>query len=168
MKVLIAYRTRYGTTAACARQLADRIDAETTLADLRGQGRRPRSSAAPSPDSADVVLIGGSIYGGRIQREVPAFCERHREVLLARPVGLFICCLYRGEHAMAELEAAFPGWLLAHAFARSLLGGEVHPERLSFLDRLLLRGLEVPSGGLATLRPEAIEELAAAVNERRG
>ncbi len=156
MKVLIAYRTRYGTTAGCAQRLADRIGAEASLVDLRGRVR-------PAVAAADVVLVGGSIYGGRIQREVPAFCERERGLLLERPVGLFICCLYRGERAVAELASSFPEWLQAHAFARAWLGGEVHPERLTLLDRLLLRGLDIPAGGLSALRPEALNELADAV-----
>jgi menaquinone-dependent protoporphyrinogen oxidase len=164
MKVLIAYRTRYGTTAACAKRLAERIGAETAVLDLA----RDRDRAVAAAATADVVLIGGSIYGGKIQREVPAFCERQREPLLERPVGLFICCLYRGERAMEELASSFPEWLLAHAFDRRPLGGEVHPERLTLVDRVLLRGLEVPRGGIAAVQADAIEELARAVTARRG
>ena len=61
MKVLIAYRSKYGTTAACARELAERIRGGAELVDL---GRR----CAPDVAAFDVVLIGGSIYGGKIQR----------------------------------------------------------------------------------------------------
>lgn len=157
MSVLIAYRSKYGATADCARALAARIPVQTKLADL-ARDRRPDVAAA------DVVLIGGSIYGGKIQREVPAFCDRQRELLLARPVGLFICCLYRDEHAMAQLSSAFPDWLLAHAFARSWLGGEIHRDRLTLFDRVLIRSLPQSIHDIATVRREAIEELAAAVN----
>jgi len=157
VKVLIAYRSRYGVTASCARTLAARISSETVVRDLRGPDRQ-------SPQSFDVVLIGGSIYGGRIQREIPAFCDRERETLLSRKVGLFICCFYTGERAEAELQEAFPPWLTAHAFARAILGGELSLSRLSMLDRILVRSLVHPARDISLIRADAIEELAARVN----
>ncbi|HVP18208.1 MAG TPA: flavodoxin domain-containing protein [Spirochaetia bacterium] len=157
MKVLIAYRSRYGVTESCAKTLAGRISSGAVLHDLR-------SSERQSLEGFDIVLIGGSIYGGRIQREIPAFCDRERESLLSRKVGLFICCFYTGERAAAEIQEAFPSWLTAHAFAREVLGGELSLSKLSFLDRILVRTLVRPARNLFMIRTDAIEELAAAVN----
>ncbi len=157
MKVLIAYRSRYGATESCARDLAARISWETTLRDLRAPGHL-------SPSDFDVVLIGGSIYGGKIQREIPAFCDREQKLLLGRRVGVFICCFYTGERAMAELEEAFPPWLLAHTFSREILGGRLALNRLSLPDRLLVRSLAHPARDISTIRPDAIQRLASAVN----
>jgi menaquinone-dependent protoporphyrinogen oxidase len=111
----------------------------------------------------DVVLIGGSIYAGKLQRKVVAFCEKNRFALLQRRVGVFLCCLYQGEEALMQLQAVFPDWLLAHSFARVLPGGEVHYDRLTFLDRLLVRSLPHPAGDISRMRPQALDELAAAV-----
>lgn len=155
MRTLIAYRTKYGTTASCARQLAGMIGGEVTVHDL---------AASPPPDVAaqDVVLIGGSIHAGKIQRQVVSFCEKNRSLLLARRVGLFLCCLFTGEEASIQMQSAFPDWLLAHAFARAFPGGEVHYGRLTFLDRLLVRSLPHPEGDFSRMNPAALEELAAA------
>jgi menaquinone-dependent protoporphyrinogen oxidase len=160
VKVLIAYRSRYGATESCARILAARIDSETVILDLRGTHH-------PSLEGFDVVLLGGSIYGGRIQREIPAFCDRERERLLSRKVGLFLCCFYTGERGMAELQEAFPPWLTAHAFDREILGGELLLKRLSLLDGLLVRSLVHPARDVSAIRRDAIEGLAAAVNALR-
>jgi menaquinone-dependent protoporphyrinogen oxidase len=111
----------------------------------------------------EVVLIGGSIYAGKLQRKVVSFCEKNRSALLQRKVGIFLCCLYQGEEALMQLQSAFPDWLLAHAFARVLPGGEVHYDRLTFLDRLLVRSLPHRTGQFSRMRPEALDELAAAV-----
>ena len=156
MKALIAFRSKYGTTARCAGLLSERIKAEVVLADLSKERR-------PSLATADVVLIGGSIYGGRIQREVTALCDRERPALLAKKVALFICCLFTGEKAEAELESAFPDWLLAHAFSRACLGGELHPDRLSLFDKMLAGGLGA-RGEVSALRMQEVDALAAAVN----
>jgi menaquinone-dependent protoporphyrinogen oxidase len=156
MRTLIAYRTKYGTVAACARMLAEKIGGDVALADLA-------DARDVSVREYDVVLIGGSIYAGKLQRKVVSFCEKNRGALLQRRVGVFLCCLYQGEEALMQLQSAFPDWLLAHAFARALPGGEVHYDRLTFLDRLLVRSLPHPPGDLLRMRPEAMDELAAAV-----
>ncbi len=160
MKVLIAYRSRYGATESCAKSLASRITSETLLHDLKGRDH-------PSLEGFDVVLIGGSIYGGKVQREVPAFCDRERERLVSRKVGLFICCFYTGEQAMAELQEAFPPWLAVHAFAREVLGGELSLRKLTLPDRILVRSLVHPARDISAIRTDAVEELAAAVNSLR-
>jgi menaquinone-dependent protoporphyrinogen oxidase len=157
VKVLIAYRSKYGATETCAHALAERIQAETALADLRFRH-------APDVRAFDVVLIGGSIYGGKVQREVTSFCERQEELLRERETGLFLCCLSRGEHAQAQLQSAFPGWLSAHSFARSLFGGELHADRLTLLDKVLVRGLPRPPHGASLLDTDAIAAMADAVN----
>ncbi|MGA2615537.1 MAG: flavodoxin domain-containing protein [Spirochaetia bacterium] len=156
MRVLIAYRSRYGATESCARALAGKISADTVLRNLRTPG-------GPSPGDFDAILIGGSIYGGKIQREIGSFCDHEREHLLERKVGLFICSFYSGERGMAELQAAFPPWLSAHAFARELLGGEMSLGKLSLPDRLLVRSLVHPARDISAIRMDALERLAAAV-----
>ena len=157
MKVLIAYRSKHGTTATCARLLGERIHAESVIADLA-------QTPWPAAREFGVVLLGGSIYGARIQREVSAFCNRQREELLSRKVGVFLCSIYQGELARAQLQGAFPEWLLAHAFATSLFGGELHLSRLTFWDKFSLLGN--PRWSQEDLHTDAgaIDALAAAVN----
>jgi menaquinone-dependent protoporphyrinogen oxidase len=157
VKVLIAYRSKYGTTESCAKALSGRITAETTLADFRVGGM-------PDVLGFDVVLVGGSIYGGRIQREVTSFCEGRGELLLKRKIGLFLCCLSQGEHAKEQLQTAFPEWLAAHAFACSLFGGDLHYDRLTLLDKLLVRGLPRPPHGVSLIDTHAIAAMADMVN----
>ena len=158
MSILIAYRTRYGTTERYARLLADRLPGESRLADLGHASRL-------SPGDYELILIGGPIYGGTILPGISSFCERHREELLSRPVGLFICCLYEGERAQAQLDSAFPDWLSLHAFGRWALGGEVRLDRLNLLDRFLVRGLIRVERDIAKMRPEAVEPIARRVAE---
>jgi menaquinone-dependent protoporphyrinogen oxidase len=157
MSVLIVYRSKYGFTAGCCRALARLIASESTVADLASRG-------VPDPREFDIVLVGGSIYGGKMQREVVSFCDRHAPVLGERRVGLFISCLYEGEHAQAQLRAAFPDWLTGHAFAAGLFGGEIRYRELTFLDRLLVRSVSPLSTDVSHPKPEAMQAMADAVN----
>jgi menaquinone-dependent protoporphyrinogen oxidase len=158
VSILIAYRTRYGTTERYARLLAERLPGESRLADLRHASRL-------SPGDYGLILLGSPIYGGTILPGLGSFCERHREELLSRPVGLFICCLYEGERARAQLDSAFPDWLSLHAFGRWVLGGEVRLDRLNLLDRFLVRRLIRVQRDIAKMRPEAVDPIARRVAE---
>ena len=155
MRTLIAYRTKYGTTAACARRLAEKIGGEVTVVGL-AKGR------SPDVTPYDVVLVGGSIHAGKIQRQVVSFCEKNRAALLSRKAGLFLCCLFTGEEAAIQMQSAFPDWLLAHAFARAFPGAEIHYGRLTLIDRILVGSLPHPPGDISRLNPAALDELAAA------
>jgi len=157
MRVLIAFGSRYGTTASCARALAGMIRSPSVILDLA------RSRAADLK-LFDVVIIGGSIYGGKLLRHVTAFCERHQDALLGKRIGVFICCLYQGDHARLQLRDAFPPWLLERSFAHALAGGELFYSRLNLLDRLLVRGLSRGRRDVMRLNPEALQALADAVN----
>jgi len=115
LRTLIAYRTKYGTAAACARILLEKIGGDTVLADLA-------DVRDVNVREYDVVLVGGSIYAGKVQRTVVSFCERNRPALLQRRVGIFLCCLYQGENALVQLQSAFPDWLLTGCWPMPLPG----------------------------------------------
>ena len=40
----------------------------------------------------DCIVVGGSIYAGRIHPKVAGFCARNLDVLFQKKLGLFICC----------------------------------------------------------------------------
>jgi menaquinone-dependent protoporphyrinogen oxidase len=159
LRILVAYRSRYGCTRRYAGLLAEKLAGEVTVADLRREGRL-------SPAAFDLVLLGSPIYAGAVPSGVTRFCERHRSELLRVPVGLFICCLYEGEKARAQLDAAFPDWLSLHAFGRWALGGEIRPDSLSFFDRLLVRAMGRGLANISRFRPEDLEAILRQVSQR--
>lgn len=161
MKVLIAYRTRYGAAAFCAQRLSERLRGQSVVVDLA-------ASRPPSARDFDAVLIGGSIYGGKVQREVTSFCEREERALRERPVGLFLCCLLQGERAEAQLRSSFPDWLSAHAFQTAIFGGILEPRKLGLLDRLLVASVAPPRRIISRIDVAAIDRMADALNARMG
>ncbi len=158
MKTLIAYATRYGTCERCARSLARSLGDHVDLLNVR-HGRFPDGSK-PDFGSYDAFIIGGPIYGGKIMRDVPAFCESHRELLEARKVGLYVCCLYEGAQAEEELAAAYPPWLTARAVSKKSFGGAVRISRLKSLDRFLMKRVADTDVDLDTVDEASILQLA--------
>ena len=127
MKALIVYRSRYGAAAECAKKISACLDVDCDVVDLKVR--------KPDPTSYDLVIIGGSIYAGRIQRSVQRYCEKNRDALEARRVGYYISCLYKNDKAREELEGNFPDWLKAHASAGDWLGGQARLAQLGKIDK---------------------------------
>lgn len=134
MKTLIAYATKYGATAKCAGMLADSLSGEAVLANI---GEEPDTDIR----EYDLVLIGGPVYAGKLKKEVLAFCEANRDVLLKKSTGLFISCLYEGEKAKNELNESFPPWIIGHASAAEALGGEILLSKLNVIHRFITKTL---------------------------
>jgi menaquinone-dependent protoporphyrinogen oxidase len=152
VKVLIAYATKYGTTEHIAARLRDALSASVDLANLK-------DSPDPPVTEYDLILVGGSIYAGRIRPQVTKFCERYQDALLARKVGVFISCLYDEQEGGAQIGENFPGWLLAHAFGRYNLGGAVHFSSLRLVDRLIMKKIAKVSSDIDSINESEIERL---------
>jgi menaquinone-dependent protoporphyrinogen oxidase len=81
--VMVVVGSRHGAT----RGIADRIGQTLTSDGLRASVFD--AGNAPSPQSADAVVIGGAAYMGKWLDEVAAYLHQHRETLRRRPTWLF-------------------------------------------------------------------------------
>lgn len=154
MNVLIAYASKYGAVQRVAEKLYDKLDSPTTMVNLR-------VSAEPELSSYDTVVIGGSIYAGRILPSVPRFVERNREALLERTVVLFVSCLYEGDKGLEQLREAYPPWLQIHAKGAYNVGGEIILDKLRFLDRMIIKNFAKTKESIRKIDDAAIERIAA-------
>ena len=161
MKVLIAYASKYGTVERIAKELQEKLSVPCDLADLAG-------NSSPPVDPYDVVLVGGSIYAGRIRSSASKFCDRHREELQSRQVGIFISCLYGEERAKQQIEENFPSWLLGHAFGRYSVGGAVGLSRLNLVDRVIMKRVAKVHSDLDNIEHEEIDRIVSDVEGLEG
>lgn len=162
MKTLIVYSSKYGSTAKCAASLSAKLKGEVDLCQL-GQGM---PSACLS--DYDQIVIGGSIYMGRIQQEVALFCTQARDELAGKRIGLFICCMKEGEDAQIELARAFPPELFQAAIARETFGGEVTLRKLSLFDHFVIRWIARIKRDTRFFLPENINRFILQMNEGMG
>lgn len=127
MKTLILYASKYGCAKDCAAYLKSRLNQETELMNLKKAGKIEL-------ESYDCVVIGGSIYIGKIQKEVRQFCEQNLQSLLQKKVALFICCT-TPEQVDEFFGNNFQAPLLEHATERVNWGGELRHDKMSFFDK---------------------------------
>jgi menaquinone-dependent protoporphyrinogen oxidase len=153
MKTAIVYATTHGCTETCAQKLAARLPGDTDRFNLK---EKPQISLA----NYDRILIGGSIHAGRIQGSVRRFASGNLPVLLQKRIGLFICCMEKGEKARQQLDQSFPAGLLEHASAAGLFGGGFDFERMNFLQKAIIKKIAKIDHSVNNIDEQAINRFA--------
>ena len=81
MKTLIVFSSKYGTVERCAKLIAEKLG-DAVLENLRNNSDIKISDF-------DTVIIGGSIYSGKIRDEIKEFCTKQHKELIKKRLGLF-------------------------------------------------------------------------------
>lgn len=75
-RILILYAGKYGCTEKAAMQLQSRLDGAEVV--------NLRYAKVPELAAYDTVILGGSIYYGRIRKEMAVFTAKHKQELLKK------------------------------------------------------------------------------------
>ena len=133
MKTIIVYASKHGCVEKCAQLLTAKIAGAVQLCNLTGEKNVQIADF-------DTVIIGGSIHAGRIQKEIAVFCERNKQQLLAKKLGLFLCCANLKQYEK-HLKEAFPEELIQHAATVKHLGYAFYFDKMNFIERTVIRKL---------------------------
>ncbi|SFF73252.1 menaquinone-dependent protoporphyrinogen oxidase [Halobacillus alkaliphilus] len=133
MKTLIVYGTKHGSARKVAYRLHDKLPGDV-------QVRSVTKESIPSLQDFDTIILGGSIYMGKIQKELRQFAEEKEAELLQKKLALYICA---GEPdpslRVQELKDNFPEKLYDHAVVKEVAGHEIHMDQLNLLEKSILR-----------------------------
>ncbi|BCJ96327.1 flavodoxin [Anaerocolumna cellulosilytica] len=136
MKSIILYTTRYGCTAEVAKQIQGKLASDCKSINIV-------TERVPSLDPFDNIILGGSIYIGKIQKELTSFAISNLKELLSKNIGLYLCAgAPQEEELNKELLGAFPKELFEHAIAKDVLGYAFTFEKMRFLDRFIMKKIK--------------------------
>lgn len=106
-RALIAYGSKYGSTAGIAKAIAESLRAQDVEADVRP------AAEVRTIEPYDTVIVGGGLYVGRWHGDAAAFVKRFEDDLIDRPTWLFSSGPTGGsdkaEAEMARVLAEQPG-----------------------------------------------------------
>jgi menaquinone-dependent protoporphyrinogen oxidase len=131
MNTLIVYASKHGTAEKCALELSQKLLGKVDLCNLK-------SGKIPEISQYTRIIIGGSIYVGKIQKEVREFCLKDLSQLKQKKVGLFLCCMNKNAFE-AQLNSSFPQELISSAVVRENFGGEFKFKEMNFIERAATR-----------------------------
>lgn len=156
MAVLIVYGTKYGCTEKCAKILAEKLNGEVDLCNLKEREL--------DLSKYEKVIIGGSVYMGRIRKEVSQFITKNLNALKGKKLGLYICCMRDGDDAKSQVAASFPQELLHIAAAKDYFGGEFIFKKMNAMERFIVKKVSKVSVDTSYLRKDSISKFAQLMN----
>jgi menaquinone-dependent protoporphyrinogen oxidase len=139
VRVLVTYASKHGSTTEVGQRIAAAILKTGVDAD-----------ALPVRDVGDVarydaVVMGSSVYFGRWMREAVAFVERNRTRLAGRPIWLFSVGPLGDQPRTDPADVAGLAASL-DAVEHHLFTGALDLHRLSFPERVIVKGVKAPTG----------------------
>jgi len=132
VRTLIIYTSKYGTTADCATALKDKLSGEVILADIN------KTTAPIEIDKFDTIIIGGSVYADNVSKKLRVFCQNNVNTLIKKKIGIFLCCAL-SDKADEYFISNFPSELLNAAKTKMSFGSEARLDKMSFLDKTILK-----------------------------
>ncbi len=155
MNILIVYATKHGSTGKIADIMKEKLNEhEVTVINLNKDN-------VPALETYERVLIGGSVYAGRLQKRTSRFINKYHDELMNKEIGLFLCGMTEDEKEIEELlKRVFPEDLLEHAKAADLLGGEFLLDKLNFFERFIIKKVGNVTESQSKIKNEKIESFA--------
>lgn len=140
MKALVAYGTRWGSTADVAKELAFQLERKGCSAHILDLGK----NGAADLDGYDLVVIGSGIAYGSWSKGALKFLESHATSLTNKRLAMFACCgdllfdpTKADEYEQKYLRDVAQRYELS-PFSLGLFGGVIDFDRYSFLVKGIL------------------------------
>lgn len=157
MGTIIVYATKHGTVEKAIGLLKEKMSVEIETYHVG-------KDQVPSLESYDTVIIGGSIYVGKVQNELVQFINENLDELLTKKVGLFLCAGHPdAEQLNKEMHDSFPEVLYNHAYAKEVFGYGFDFEKMNFLERLIIKKIQGVKESQYALSDEKISNFADAM-----
>jgi len=153
MKTLIIYASKYGCTADCAINLKSRLNSDVTVLDIKNISKNTNCS------DYDTIIIGSSVYVGKIAKPLRGFCENNKDTLMKKRIGIFLCCALP-EDVIKVLNENFPSALLKHASTTKAFGSEARLDKMSFVDKMIIKAFTKGDFSKFKVSSERIDDFA--------
>ncbi|HVI39232.1 MAG TPA: flavodoxin domain-containing protein [Anaerovoracaceae bacterium] len=157
-KVLIAYASKHGCAEECARALASKMNTGVDLCNLK-------ENKQIDLNAYDKIIIGGSIYAGRILKEVKDFYSKNESELKGKKLGLFICGTSEGEAAKKQVTASFPEELLNSALVKESFGGKIDLSKMSFMEKKIIKIVAKVESDMTNVSESVMDQFVQIMNE---
>lgn len=153
MYTLIAYGTKYGCAEKCTIELSKELNDSVDIVNLKKNNKIDLGKY-------DHVIIGGSAYIGRIQKEVTDFINLNLHELMKKEIGLFICGMQEGDMIDKEISDNFPADLLQKAKSVKHFGGEFIFNNMNFMEKVIVKKISKITSDKSDIKHDNIKKMA--------
>ena len=157
MTIGVFYASKYGTTEKAVKELEENLKSNSYSIEVFNI--KKDKPVLAEKKTFDLILIGGSIYMGKIQKEVTNFCEKNEELLLNNTLGLFLCCGSEDDFE-SQLSNNFSDEIINHASLKGYFGYGYNLEKMNFLYKKIIKKVAKINKSENAIKNESIEVFA--------
>jgi len=151
MSIALIYISKHGTVRKIAERIKDGLHVENIeLFNLK-------ENKKINPENYEIIILGGSIHAGTIQKGLRKFVDKNLSVLLRKKIFIFIACMEKSSKRDEYLKNAFPIELLENTLEISYLGGEFLFDKMNFIEKKIIKKISGKSEDVNEIDNEAIE-----------
>ncbi|MGM0443193.1 MAG: flavodoxin domain-containing protein [Fibrobacterota bacterium] len=158
MNIFIGYTSKYGFTEKVAHYL------ESALSSTHRVTARPLSETE-SLSEYDILILGGSIMMGKINRDFTAALERFSRDLSQKRLFLFISA-GSPKDIQKQYNRTIPPEVLNHAEKTVHAGFGYYLSRMNFLHRLIIRMITGNRRDTEELHSRNLDTIVSAIEEK--
>lgn len=131
MSTLLVYGSKYGSTKKCSELLKEKLKGNVEIVDIK-------KVEALDFNRYEKIIIGSSIYVGKIQKEISEFCRSYSEVLKTKKISIFLCCMNEKD-IEKQMSDNFSKELLDSSIAKGYFGGEFNFTKMNFIEKNIIK-----------------------------
>jgi len=154
MTIGVFYASKYGTTKKAVKGLKRKLESNGYSVDVFNIMKE--QPILEDRKRFELILIGGSIYMGKIQIEVTKFCQSNKEIILSNNLGLFLCCGSEDDFEN-QLTNNFSNEIVNHASTKGYFGYGYNLEKMNFVYRKIIKKVANISASESAINNESIE-----------
>ncbi len=158
MKTAIVFATKHGCTENCSETLANELNTGAELINLE-------TAKEIDLNQYDLVILGGSIHAGMINKTIKKFIDKNLNQLLEKKLGLFLCCMEEGEKAQEQFNNAYPEKLRNIAKANGFFGGAFDFEKMNFIERAIIKKIANIEESFSKINIQSIKTFASEISK---
>lgn len=158
MNTLIVYASKYGCTEKCVELLSKELTGKVDIINLK-------KVSGIDISKYEKIIIGGSIYIGKIQKEVTEFCSKNLDKLKEKRIGIFICGMQEGEAVNTEINQNFNTELIKIADAKEHFGGEFILDKMNFMEKIIVKKVSKVTSNKSNILENNIHIFAQVMNK---
>ena len=149
--------TGQDSAKTCAEKLAGKLKNDVDLVNLK-------KTINIDISKYEKIIIGSSVYVGKIHKEAKMFCENNFNELKDKEIVLFISCMKEGKEAEKQLKDNFPEELQDKALVTGVFGGAFKFDKMNFFERMIIKKISGNNKSYSNIIEENINEFAEILN----
>ncbi len=157
MRNLIIFTTKYGSVRESAEKLSPMLEGDTVIVNLR-------EDTVPDLNEFDTIILGGSVYVGKTQKEISKFAQDNLSTLKQKNIGIYVNSGEPSDKKYDQIKNSFPAELYDKAKAIGLFGDAIYIDKVTKMDKFALRIIKGVKESYNNIDEKAIKDFADKMN----